>query len=59
MALGVTDIYDPEQNIEAGVKYLKYGLDKYGRTPDGIKKAIAGYNLGMDKKVLRDPDWWM
>ena len=40
--LGVTDIYDPKQNIEAGVRYLKQNIDKYG--DEGL--ALAAYNAG-------------
>lgn len=40
---GVTDIYDPRQNLEAGVRYLRYLLDKYG---DRMRYAIAAYNAG-------------
>ncbi|KZE49551.1 lytic transglycosylase domain-containing protein [Rossellomorea marisflavi] len=41
--LGVTDIYDPEQNVFAGAKYLKQMLMKY----DGdMKLALAAYNAG-------------
>lgn len=40
---GVTDIYDPRQNIEAGVKYMRWLLDKF----DGdMSLALAGYNAG-------------
>lgn len=56
--LGVTDIYDPDQNIKAGVQYLSSILDKYGRTDEGIKKSIAGYNLGPDHKILSSKDWY-
>ena len=40
--LGVSDSFDPEQNIEAGVKYLKYlqGVYKDDRL------ALAAYNAG-------------
>ncbi|QQZ08206.1 lytic transglycosylase domain-containing protein [Heyndrickxia vini] len=42
-SLGVTDVFDPEQNIFAGSKYLKNMLDRY----DGdIKLALAAYNAG-------------
>jgi hypothetical protein len=40
---GVTDIYDPQQNIDAGIKYMRWLLDKF----DGdIRLALAGYNAG-------------
>jgi soluble lytic murein transglycosylase-like protein len=41
--LGVRDAYNPKQNIEAGVRYLRALLDKY----DGdLDKALAAYNAG-------------
>jgi len=41
--LGATNLYDPEQNVDAGVRYLKYLQDRF----DGnLKKAIAAYNGG-------------
>jgi soluble lytic murein transglycosylase-like protein len=41
--LGVRDIYDPQQNIEGGVKYVRFLLDMF----DGdVRKALAGYNAG-------------
>ena len=42
--LGVTDPFDPEQNIQAGSRYLKRLMDRY----DGdTKLALAAYNWGM------------
>jgi soluble lytic murein transglycosylase-like protein len=42
-SLGVEDIFKPAYNIDAGVRYFKYLLDKY----DGkIKLALAAYNAG-------------
>lgn len=40
---GVTDSYDPKQNIRAGIEYLNFLL---GRYKGDLKKAIAGYNAG-------------
>ncbi|MBV9928221.1 MAG: lytic transglycosylase domain-containing protein [Acidobacteria bacterium] len=41
--LGVRDIYDPQQNIEGGVKYVRLLLDMF----DGdVRLALAGYNAG-------------
>lgn len=40
---GVTDIYNPKQNIEAGVKYMRWLLDKFG---GDVALALAGYNAG-------------
>ncbi len=42
-ALGVTDPFDPEQNINAGTKYLAYLLDKYNGNE---AVALAAYNAG-------------
>jgi hypothetical protein len=40
---GAKDIYDPQQNIEVGVKYMRWLLNKF----DGdIRLALAAYNAG-------------
>lgn len=41
--LGVTDAYDPEQNVMGGTRHLRWLLDRY----DGdVEKALAAYNWG-------------
>lgn len=41
--LGARNLYDPEQNVDAGVKYIKYLQQRF----DGnVKKTIAAYNAG-------------
>lgn len=53
--LGVTDPYDPEENIMAGTMYLRRLLDRY----DGdVEKSLAAYNWGMgnvEKHAIRMP----
>jgi soluble lytic murein transglycosylase-like protein len=41
--LGVTNIYDPKQNIEGGIKYMRMLLDMFGQD---VNLALAGYNAG-------------
>jgi hypothetical protein len=40
---GVRDIYDPRENIEGGVRYLKYLMELYDRKTDYV---LAAYNAG-------------
>jgi soluble lytic murein transglycosylase-like protein len=47
--MGAKNLYDPEQNIDAGVKYIKY-LHK--RFNGDLKKTIAAYNGG-EGNVMR------
>ena len=41
--MGARDLYNPEQNVDAGVRYIKY-LDK--RFNGDLKKIVAAYNGG-------------
>jgi len=40
---GVQDFFDPAQNIEGGVRYLKFLSDKFG---DNLDLQLAAYNAG-------------
>lgn len=40
---GVTDIYEPRQNIDAGIKYMRWLLDTFN---GDVNLALAGYNAG-------------
>jgi soluble lytic murein transglycosylase-like protein len=43
MRFGVTNIFDPRQNIEGGARYVRFLLDRF----DGdINLVLAGYNAG-------------
>jgi soluble lytic murein transglycosylase-like protein len=36
----------PEQNVDAGTRYLRVLLDRYHNYRNGFKRAIAAYNAG-------------
>ncbi len=40
---GVTDLYNPHQNIIGGIKHLRYLMTLF---PDNLKYVIAAYNAG-------------
>jgi soluble lytic murein transglycosylase-like protein len=43
LRFGVSNIWDPKQNIEGGTRYMRFLLDLF----DGdVKLALAGYNAG-------------
>jgi len=41
--MGASNLYDPEQNVDAGAKYLKYLSGRFGGDQ---QKIIAAYNAG-------------
>jgi len=41
-ALGVTDAWDPAQNVDGGARYLRQQLDRFG----DLRLALAAYNAG-------------
>jgi soluble lytic murein transglycosylase-like protein len=45
-AMGIEDIFDPEHNINAGVKYFKKLLNQF---EGNLKLALAAYNAGSRK----------
>jgi len=42
---GVSDRYDPRQNIHAGAQYLRFLIDRFGQD---VRLALAAYNAGED-----------
>lgn len=42
---GISDSFDPRQNISAGARYLKFLLNRFGQN---VSLALAAYNAGED-----------
>ena len=47
-SLGVKDLYNPEENIQAGVRYFKGLLNRFN---GDTKMALAAYNAGASKVI--------
>jgi soluble lytic murein transglycosylase-like protein len=43
MRFGVSNAFDPKQNVRAGARYLKFLIDRFGHD---IRLALAAYNAG-------------
>jgi len=55
--LGVKNVYDPEQNVNGGTKYLSQMINKYG----DYQLALAAYNWGpgnLDKAIKKYGSNW-
>jgi len=48
--LGVLDPFDPDENIDAGVRYLKMLSKRYGGDK---KRMVAAYNAGLGRVPVR------
>lgn len=44
--LGVTDPWDPHENIMAGAAYLRHCFDRYAKYKNSTFLALAAYNIG-------------
>jgi soluble lytic murein transglycosylase-like protein len=42
---GISDSFDPQQNVSAGARYLKFLLDRFDQN---VSLALAAYNAGED-----------
>ena len=54
---GVTDVFDPRQNVAAGARHLRGLLDRYGQD---VARALAAYNAGagaIDRAALHRGGW--
>lgn len=45
-SLGVSDPYDPRQNIMGGAKYIAQNIEQFKNYSNGLELAIAAYNAG-------------
>lgn len=47
--LGLSNPFDPIANMNAGARYLRQQLDRFGR----VDLALAAYNAGPERRSLR------
>ncbi len=45
---GVSNLYDPNQNVHAGASYLKFLMNRFGQD---MRLALAAYNAGEDAVI--------
>lgn len=49
--LGVSDPYDPRQNIMGGAKYIAQNIEQFKNYSNGLELAVAAYNAGPNAVV--------
>ena len=45
-SLGVSNVFDPRENIMGGAKYVSQLIEQFKGYSNGLELAIAGYNAG-------------
>lgn len=49
----ILNVYDPYQNIDGGMKYLRFLLKRYANSSDYLTRVIVAWNVGYNKVPIK------